>query len=162
MRRPNFDPARSRTAFTILEVMVALTASLLMMLALTKAFKLSGDKITQSQSEMELSGTLRAVTFSPRDELGQLTPEAVIPQPRTASSGYFTYYEGPWADSTTTLINNVGPQPGYLPTSRFGDLDDYMAFTAEAEPGAPFVGMIPRGVLEAHRYEAHIAAGNTP
>lgn len=151
---------QAKRAFTILEVLIALVASLLMMLALTRAFKLIGDKITTSQSELELSGTLRNITFSMRDELARMTPEMVAPQPRDASSGYFTYYEGPWTDGTTTLINNVGPQPGYLPTSRYGDIDDYLAFTAKAKPGAPFVGMIPRGVLEAHRFEAHRNAGN--
>lgn len=149
-----------RRGFTILEVMIALTASLLMMLALTRAFKMIGDKISLSQSELELSSTLRNITFSMRDELNRMTSEMVAPQPRDAATGYFTYYEGPWADGTTQLIDNVGPQPGYLPTSRYGDLDDYLAFTAKAKQNAPFVGQIPRGVLEAHRFERHILAGN--
>jgi hypothetical protein len=149
-----------RSGFTVLEVLIALTASLLMMLALTRAFKSIGDRISQSQSELELSGTLRNVTFAMRDELDRMTAEMVAPQPREANKGYFTYYEGPWADGTTQLINNTGPQAGYLPTSRFGDLDDYVAFTAKAKEDAPFVGLIPRGVLEAHRFEAHVLAGN--
>jgi type II secretory pathway component PulJ len=149
-----------RIGFTIIEVMIALTASLLMMLALTRAFKMIGDKISMSQSELEMGSTLRNVTFAMRDELDRMTAPAVAPLPRESSSGYFTYYEGPWADGTTQLINNVGPQAGYLPTSRYGDLDDYFAFTARAKVDAPFVGLIPRGILEAHRFEAHLLAGN--
>ncbi len=150
---------RQRLGFTVLEVLIALTASLLMMLALTRAFKMIGDKISLSQSELELSGTLRNITFAMRDELDRMTAEMVAPQPRDAASGYFTYYEGPWTDGTTQLINNVGPQAGYLPTSRYGDLDDYVAFTARAKADAPFVGLIPRGVLEAHRFEAASIGG---
>ena len=49
-----------------------------------------GDKISLSQSELELSGTLRNITFAMRDELNRMTAEMVVPQPRHANSGYFT------------------------------------------------------------------------
>ena len=69
------------------------------------------------------------------------------------------YYEGPFSDTTTILGDSPPapptvpePLPEYYPTSRFGDIDDYLAFTATAPSDSPFVGFIPRGVLEAHRW----------
>ena len=44
---PNYH--RSRFALTLIEVMLAMTLSLVMMLALAATFKLIGDRITKSQ-----------------------------------------------------------------------------------------------------------------
>ena len=55
-------------------------------------------------------------------------------------------------DAPPVPPNVPEPIPDYYPTSRFGDIDDYLAFTARAEEGSPFVGFIPQGVLMAHRY----------
>ncbi|MGV3484442.1 MAG: PulJ/GspJ family protein [Planctomycetaceae bacterium] len=155
--RPRRQPA-TRSAFTILEVLIALTASLLIMLGLTRAFKLIGDSIGQSQSELVLSGTLRDVTYRMRDELLRVTSPMDAPQPQGAAAGYFTYYEGPWSDATTTLVNGnpALSEAGHYVTSRYGDLDDYLAFTAKAKPDAPFTGIVPAGVIEAHRLEEFV------
>lgn len=153
-----------KCGFTILEVLIALTASLLLMLGLTRAFKLIGDSITSSQSELSLANTLREVTFRMRDEVGELTTTFSAPQSSTANAGYFTYYEGPWTDATTAIVNGRSSiSTGiYFPTSRYGDLDDYLAFTTRSRTGRPFVGVIPAGIIEAVRFSTHRRIGGTP
>jgi len=155
----NHKMTRKNNAFTILEVLIALTASLLLMLALTRAFKLIGDRITQSQSELGLASTLRDATFRLRDELRNITPVMEAPLGEGKGDGYFTYYEGPWTDTTTTMIHGrlaQGVAP-YYPTSRIGDLDDYLAFTTRTNQETPFSGYVPAGIVEAFRLAQFLA-----
>jgi hypothetical protein len=144
----------SRAAFTILEVLMALAASLLLMLGLTRAFKVIGDAITSSQSELTMASSLREVTFRMRDELHALTVPMSAPQSHRDGGGYFTYYEGPWTDATTTIVNGQ-TSANYFPTSRYGDLDDYLAFTTRSESDRPFSGIVPSGIVEAIRLANH-------
>tara|TARA_R110002072_G_scaffold11215_4_gene51113 strand:- start:14782 stop:17157 length:2376 start_codon:yes stop_codon:yes gene_type:complete len=172
MNDSDIDPVqtvenRKRCGFTILEVMIALTASLLLLLSLTKAFKLIGDQITESQTEVELSSKLRDSTFRIRNELrratASMTPARVAANEPTTTDGYLTYHEGPFTDLTTVLgdIPVAGGDRNYFPQSRYGDIDDFLSFTARAEPGSPFVGVIPWGVLEAKRFVEQQGAGYT-
>ena len=145
---------RKPQAFTILEVLIALTASLLLLLGLARTYKLLGDKITERQSELELSSTLRDVAVRLRDELQNATCRMVPPAQENASEGYLVYHEGPFSASTTLLGSNSNPVPttaSYFRDSRFGDIDDYLAFTTQATSDRPFIGFIPQGILAAHR-----------
>lgn len=144
-----------RHGFTILEVLIALAAALLMMLGLARAYKLLGDKITERQSEMDLSLRLRDVAIRLRDELRRATCDMRPPARVEGAEGYLVYYEGPFTDSTTLLGSVPHPTPStitYFPDSRVGDIDDFLAFTTRAQEGAPFLGFIPRGVLDAKRF----------
>ncbi|MEM0925935.1 MAG: hypothetical protein AAGJ83_07850, partial [Planctomycetota bacterium] len=146
---------RHRVAFTILEVLIALTASLLLMLGLARAYKLLGDKITEQQSEMDLSARLRDVAVRLRDELRNATCEMTPPAKESAAEGYLVYHEGPFSESTTILGSVPHPTPRsvtFFPDSRYGDIDDYLAFTTRAPVGSPFMGFIPKGVLDAQRF----------
>lgn len=150
-------------AFTIVEVLIALTAALLLMLGLTRAYKLLGDRVTASQSELELSESLRSVAFRLRDELRRVTVDPRPPVDNETGSGYLTYYEGPFTSNTTILGDwRDSLQPEYFPSSRYGDFDDYLAFTATAAPGNTYSGFIPWGVLEAHRLAANPAGWVAP
>ncbi len=159
MNRTSTDLSKPISGFTIIEVMIALTATLLLMLGLTRAYKMIGDRITESQSRLQMSSTLRDVAFRLRNELRRATSDMTPPGRTSTGDGYLVYYEGPFTDATT-MLGDPPPTPpavpeaipDYYPTSRFGDIDDYLAFTARAEEGSPFVGFIPNGVLQAHRY----------
>ena len=156
MRQVRIDPHdRRRAGFTILEVLIALTASLLLMLGLARAYKLLGDKVTERQSEMELSSRLRDISIRLRDELRGATCEMTPPAKVEGAEGYLVYHEGPFTDVTGILGSVPHPTPDsikFFPDSRFGDFDDYLAFTTRAKEGAPFMGFIPRGVLDAIRF----------
>ncbi|MEO1527888.1 MAG: hypothetical protein AAFX06_20850 [Planctomycetota bacterium] len=143
-----------KRAFTILEVLIALTASLLLMLGLARTYKLLGNKISERQSELDLSSRLRDVAIRLRDEIRRATCEMSPPASEAADEGYLVYHEGPFTDTTGILGSVPHPAPRaatYLPDSRYGDIDDFLAFTSRAQDGAPFQGFIPRGVIDAVR-----------
>ncbi|QEF99441.1 hypothetical protein Mal15_35060 [Stieleria maiorica] len=152
----NSFPARHQpSGFTILEVLIALTAALLLMLGLTRAYKLMGSRITERQSQLELSSKLRDVALRMRDELSRATCQMKPPASAAGSEGYLVYHEGPFTSSTTVLGSTQTPTPrntGFFPDTRYGDIDDYLAFTARAEKDSPFVGFIPQGILWAQRF----------
>lgn len=152
--RQKHSPKRI-VGFTILEVLIALTASLLLMLGLARTYKLLGDKITEQQSEMDLSTRLRDIAIRLRDELRRATCDMAPPAKEESAEGYLVYHEGPFTDTTSILGSVQHPVPqnvSYFPDSRFGDIDDYLAFTARAREGAPYMGFIPRGILDAVRW----------
>ena len=139
----------ARSAFTLIEVMVALTVTLLMMGALAQAFSFLGNQMKSGRAELELSGHLRSCSVRIRDELRRITAPIAPPQSVQARAGYFMYYEGPMTDSSTTLY---GAQPSTLnessfQDSRWGDFDDYIAFTAKAPTGSWFTGKVPAFVV---------------
>jgi hypothetical protein len=138
-----------------LEVLIALTASLLLMLGLTRAYKLLGDRITERQSQLELSSKLRDTAIRLRDELRRTTCNMAPPANESEDEGYLVYHEGPFTAATTTLGSAQNPAPldtSYFRDSRYGDIDDYLAFTSRSDVDSPFVGFIPRGVLMAHQF----------
>lgn len=156
--------SRSRVAFTIVEVLIALTVTLLILLAVTRTFKTLGQRITASQSELQLSADLRDVADRLRRELDA----SVRPNPGSPE-GYLVYHEGQMTDGTMShltlarfdAIGNGSSATDFFPTNRYGDLDDYLAFTCRAsqmvdnndEPiDEPFMGYLPRGILAAQAY----------
>ena len=83
MKRKFHSPSQQTLpGFTIVEVMIALAASLLLMLGLTRAYKLIGDRITESQSNLEMGSTLRDIAFRLRDELRNTTRHSRRPENR--------------------------------------------------------------------------------
>ena len=156
----------ARIAFTLIEVMIALVLSLLVLAAVAQAFKQIGDKINQSQSEVELSVALRDLSNRLVDDLQNIATTPVIDTDSgtaaapfmAKSSGYLVYHEGPMTNETTAHVNlgllgeQNAAQTDYFELSRYGDLDDYLAFTATSSSRAPFSGYIPYGILAANRY----------
>lgn len=158
---------KNRLAFTILEMLIAMAVTLLMMAALTRTFKVIGDNMQLSRANVELSSRLRTVSFRLGSELQRATVTFRPPRPASFGEGYFCYYDGPMTDSTTLQTAVVGvldPVAGtgiagisrddtqqaldaYFPLSRFGDIDDYLAFTAAAEDGTEFKGIVPAFVI---------------
>ena len=149
----SMNPRTSRTAFTIIELMIAMAATLLIMGALTRAFGLVGNSIRESRMKVLLSGQTRDLMFGLRTELGAVTASN-DPNDPEAGSGYLMIQEGPMADATTTTFFGTGTTtvaPGYFPLSRWGDTDDYIAYTVQAPADSPFIGVVPWGVLEASK-----------
>ncbi|WP_168215704.1 prepilin-type N-terminal cleavage/methylation domain-containing protein [Roseimaritima ulvae] len=139
---------RSRQAFTIVEMLIAMAVTLLMMVALGKMFQSVGRGMQDSRANVEMSARLRTITFRLKDELSRCTANMTPPHSAGEGAGYLVYYDGPVTDATTMLFTNPSSLPDdqlidYRPTSKFGDYDDYLAFTAVAEGDAYFTGVIP-------------------
>ncbi len=141
----------SLRGFTLVEMLIAMAITLLMMAAVARAFAFVGERVRDSRGNVSLSSELRDVTTRLNDELRRCT---VSLDPVTGDdpepTGYFEYYEGPMTDATTTILGRYPTIDGstVAQDSRFGDLDDYLAFTAIAPPGAWFAGQVPAYVLE--------------
>lgn len=161
-----------RFALTLIEVMLAMTLSLVMMLALAATFKLVGDRITKSQSDLDLSGNIREIAATLRQEMRRSTLGGNLNPPVSDGSGYLVYHEGPMTSQTASQVslglletelqqrinaqeltqgqaNEILSSTDYFQFNRYGDLDDYLAFTANAANDSPFMGYIPYGVLAA-------------
>lgn len=158
IRKKNQRRPQRVLGFTILELLIAAAASLLIMAALTRAFQTVGVSIKDSRAMVGLSADTRDFSFRLRSELNAHTA-SLDPTKPDDGQGYLVYYEGPLSSSSTSTVYGYGPpgttattysSEGYLPLSRWGDNDDFLAFTAKAPADAPFTGIVPRGVLEAH------------
>ena len=149
-----YQTKKQPTGLTLIEVMLAMVLSLFVMLALAKAFKLVGDRITYSQSELDLSADLREITTRVRRELVDARPILQTnPQSPAERKGYLVYHEGPFTRHTTSIIDSRNQrQPddpdyqntNFLTNSRYGDIDDYLAFTTESDdPSRSLFTLIP-------------------
>ncbi|KLU05098.1 putative signal peptide and transmembrane protein [Rhodopirellula islandica] len=156
-RKPNARAAScqrccttSARGFTLVEMLIAMTVTLLMMAAVARAFAFVGARIRESRGNVQLANELRDITTRLNDETTRctvsLTPTTGGPDP----SGYFMYYEGPVTDATSSLFRAGLNADGTVdvPDSRYGDFDDYLAFTAIAPKGSWFSGKVPRYILD--------------
>ncbi len=167
---PCFDDMyqfRRRSALTLIEVMLATTITLLMMLALAKGFKALSETVSEGRSKLTLSDQLRGLSTLLRSDLEGCTTTSDTPQSVLSATGYFKYYDGPISDSTATLFNHL---PGMatvenrVSASRWGDIDDILMFTAKAKPGQVFRGKVPWALLiiDKMNYERYESQNKNP
>lgn len=144
----------SNQGFTLIEMLIAMAITLLMMAAVARAFAFVGERVRDSRGNVSLSSELRDVTTRLNDELRNCTVSLKPVGGNDADpNGYFLYYEGPMTDATTTIFGRysdlITKGSPVAQDSRFGDLDDYLAFTAISPPGSWFTGQVPAYLLNA-------------
>ena len=139
-----------RPAFTLTEMLIAMAVTLLLMAALGKAFALMGETIREGRVQVNLTGQLRDITLRLNSDLSRCTVPIAPSSDERRGDGYFLYYEGPLSDSTGLLMGTspTATNENSHQDSKIGDLDDYIAFTAVAEPGNWFRGKVPRFILD--------------
>ena len=140
---------RKTAGFTLVEMLVAMAVTLLMMAGLARAFAFVGERVRDSRGDVTISNNIRDVTNRMRDELKRCT---VTLEPNTGGAdqpGYFLYYEGPMTNATSSLFGPSTTLDGQVVPrdARYGDFDDYFAFTAVAKPGSWFTGKVPEFIL---------------
>ena len=141
---------RRRVGFTLTEMLIAMAITLLLMAALAKSFGVVGESIRDGRARVELTSVSRDVTLRINDELDRCTVPLNPPTTEDEGAGYFLYYEGPLTDHTAAMMGQ-SPGAGNEQTYQdaiYGDLDDYLAFTAVAQEGNWFHGKVPRFVLD--------------
>ena len=139
-----------RSALTLIEVLIATTITLLMMLALAQGFKSLSQTVSEGRSKLNLSDQLRGLNQLLRSDFEGRTTDSSTPQSGLLSAGYFKYYDGPISDSTAALFNHLPAATTIeerLSASRWGDIDDIAMFTAKAKPGQVFRGKVPHALL---------------
>ncbi|MFT5526024.1 MAG: type II secretory pathway pseudopilin PulG [Pirellulaceae bacterium] len=143
------QPRRSR-GMTLIEMMIAATVSLLLVLAMVTVFERVGGQIVDARAEIEMSSQLRSVTYQLERDLEGLTV-SVRPWAEPAlSPGYFELSEGGSSDlnpdhfqeangSNTPFVSTDVDKVETSPNNILGDFDDVLAFTARS-PDQPFRG----------------------
>ena len=143
---------KRQSAFTLLELLIATAITLLMMISLVQVFKVVGDSMKQGRAVLQLNNSLRSATFRLRNDLNNLTLRVSPPADTSTGAGYLEYFDGAMTDYTYTLFDELNALDAKLTysvirSSRFGDLDDILMFTARAGGDTWFVGQVPAFVL---------------
>ena len=139
-----------RRAFTLVEMLIAMAVTLILSAALAKGFAFVGQSIKDGRGEVRLSNQLRDINDRLRDELDSMTVSLDPSQLDSEKLGYFLYYEGPMTDATSSIFRAELDPEGrvVLSDARYGDFDDYLAFTAVATGDKWFTGKVPRFLLD--------------
>lgn len=127
----------TRRGMTLVEMMVAVTATLILMGAVAQVFSVFGSAVSNSRSVMELDSRLRVVANRLRNDLKGITARTLPPLSPDSAEGYLEIIEGPWKES------DIGDGVEVART----DVDDVLLFTTHS-PSVPFVGRGPAGTFE--------------
>lgn len=131
--------------FTLIEMLVALAATLLMMGATVTLFGVIVDSVSGSRALLEISDKLRATRNRIQADLQGATATMKPPLRPENDEGYLEIIEGPNYDGASN-IPITGPPYNTL----FGDTDDALLLTVRSR-GEPFVGKFtgsPSGTIE--------------
>lgn len=138
-----------RAGLGLIEVLVGLTVTLIVLVAMMQAFKFASTEMQKGRASLELTNRIRAVENLLRKDLSQLTVE-LKPYHRLSESpkGYVEIADGPRTDinfhpddTTTAMVDER------LTNLLVGDYDDVFAGTIKSD-GRPFRGRGPLGNIE--------------
>lgn len=131
---------RSSHGFTLVEVLIAVVLTLIIILAMVRLFKSTGDSISLGRAKMDMHNQIRVVTETLRRDLQNATH---LPNPRPGTSeGYFEIVEGPEFDGEHATGD----------VSFLGDHDDMLAMTVKSN-GEPFRGRYNGTWVESYQAE---------
>ena len=131
--------ARAGAGFTLIELMWAMTLSLVVMAAVASLFGVFTRSLTAAQAAADLSARLRTAAWRLRQDLTGVTVDLMPPVRPESESGYFEYFEG-WRKDGHAAFNRGGQL-------LVADVDDVLMFTTRSE-GQPFVGRFGDGTIE--------------
>ena len=174
---------RARSGFTLLEVLIALSITLILLGLVMEMFTRVSAGIHSSRAGMELSDQLRHAKNRLIQDLRGATAPTVPPLDPTMDLGYFEYVEGPRVANSQFAANSVGGDRGEnlggnWYTSRgsnnnnavnsvIGDVDDILMFTTRSD-AEQFIGRggvktgVPRGLKARYAEVAWFLRRRTP
>jgi type II secretory pathway component PulJ len=126
-----------RSGMTLVEMLVATAATLMLMGAIAQVFSVFGSAVTNSRSIIEQDSRLRSVAWRLRADLGGTTARMLPPRSPAESEGYFEVIEGPQSDSAAADGTN----------SLAADTDDILLFTTRNSE-TPFLGKAGSAMIE--------------
>jgi len=148
-------------AFTLVEMLVAMTASLILFGAVMTIFQLLSETVGRSRRMGRLDEDLCGVTTQLQQDLAGVTANKdgnglSSPVPAGIVDGYFEVIEGPssdlWDNSAAVAVNKaLNP----LPNRIVGDVDDMLFFTTRSVGNDPFTGKF--GNTNTTSFEAEVA-----
>jgi prepilin-type N-terminal cleavage/methylation domain-containing protein len=145
---------RIARGFTLLEVLVAVTITLILMGLVVEIFSRVSTGVNNSRANMELNDQLRNAKHRLIMDLRGVTAPMTPPLEPMKNLGYFEYVEGPRVASSqfTGLLGTSGGDMGMdvgpfasnsnmrVVNSVIGDTDDLLMFTTCSLDGEMFVG----------------------
>jgi prepilin-type N-terminal cleavage/methylation domain-containing protein len=149
-----------RSAFTLVEMLVAMALTLILVYAIAHFYAIIGDSVKDGRGMIEMNQQLRAVTQRLKLDLEQLTIPAVPWADEGGAAGYLYIKEGPSSDSDVNgnglldadndVFNNIDANGNGIPdweepnvSNLLGDTDDILGLTIRAA-GIPFSGIMPQ------------------
>lgn len=117
---------------TLVEMLVAMAASLLLMAAVAQVFGAFSGAMSNSQAILETDSRLRNVARRLRDDLRGVTVQLLPPRNPEQGEGYFEVIEGPLGDAVAADGETVA----------VADIDDVLLYTTRST-GTPFIGRGP-------------------
>jgi prepilin-type N-terminal cleavage/methylation domain-containing protein len=127
---------------TLIEMLVAMVATLMLMAAVAQAFSIFGKGISGSRSALDAAGRMRSVAWRLRQDLAGATAPTLPPLDPAQGLGYFEIIEGPRTD--------LAAAPGS--TDLVADVDDVLLFTSRSAK-SPFRGKFETGTIESDAAE---------
>lgn len=131
---------------TLIEMLVAMVATLMLMAAVAQAFSIFGKGISGSRSALDTAGRMRSVAWRLRQDLAGATAPTLPPLDPTQGLGYFEVIEGPRTDARDAF------GAAMVPTDLVADIDDVLLFTTRST-GPPFRGKFDTGTIESDAAE---------
>jgi hypothetical protein len=129
--------ALSRAGMTLVEMLVATTATLILMGAVAQIFSVFGSAVTNSRSMIESDARMRTVAWRLRSDLAGATARPIPPLSPASGEGYLEIIEGP--------LNDASAAAGT--TTLAADVDDVLLFTTRATD-TPFLGKAGSAMVE--------------
>ena len=131
-----------RAGMTLVEMLVATVATLILMGAIAQVFAVFGTAVTNSRSMIELDSRIRTVAWKLRSDLAGATARTLPPLEPAGGEGYFEIIEGPLTDASATEGT----------TALAADTDDVLLFTTRSNETA-FLGKVGASNVESSTAE---------
>jgi len=137
------DSRVSRRGLSLIEVMIALTMTLIVLGAMITIFSRASREMSYKRAMMELHSRLRVPAELLRSDMERVTVELRPWALESSPDGYFEYIEGPRRDTSdfTANLTIIAGRPVLIPSTEAirGDFDDIIAMTVRSD-GVPFTG----------------------
>ena len=151
-----------RRGMTLVEMLVAMAASLLLMAAIARAFAAFSGAMSNSRAILETDARLRSAAHRLRTDLQGVTTQMLPPRNPAQGEGYFEVIEGPLTDyqdssNPASPVAIVSGTTEVCPT----DIDDVLLFTTR-NTDTPFIGRVGSGTMESSTAEVAWFARATP
>ena len=136
-----------RSGFTLVEMLVALAATLIMMATVAAIFASVSDSIRDSRATIEMTDRLRGVQNMLQTDLSGITVTPIPSRRPGDGEGYTEIIEGPMGpvvDPALSIELTIDGDSGD-PDTTVGDLDDILMFTTR-NLREPFIGRFVEGL----------------
>ena len=125
-----------RAGLTLIEIMIALTITMIVLFAMAQAFQYASNEIADGRSILEMSSRLRNAQQLMRLDLASRTVQDVRTYTDRTPPGYFEYQEGGMSDTSNILLPTLADPQIDTTNAYLGDIDDVVAMTCRKVEGS--------------------------